>query len=239
MTFRVMTYNIRACLGLDRDRSIDRIASVIAAESPDIIALQEVDFQRARSGSVNQAAELADRLGLHWCAGESFRDDDGGAYGNAFLARAPLLAIEHAPLPMIASGEPRSVLRSRIALKGRDIDIINTHLSFRRRERAEHMQALCDDDWIGRASAGRRLILCGDLNCGPRDPGFQRLTQFLNDAQLVNRRPKSTWPTRRPFRRLDHILVSPSLTTVNAHTAASAVGRIASDHFPVIADLEF
>ncbi|MGH7011617.1 MAG: endonuclease/exonuclease/phosphatase family protein, partial [Caulobacteraceae bacterium] len=59
---RLLSYNVHRCLGLDRRLDVGRIAAVIAAASPDIVALQEVDVGRARTGGVDQAHRLAERL---------------------------------------------------------------------------------------------------------------------------------------------------------------------------------
>jgi endonuclease/exonuclease/phosphatase family metal-dependent hydrolase len=69
---RVMTYNIHAARGLDmrggsggKPGRLARIADVIRSANPDLIALQEVDVGRARSGALDMASELATMLGLH------------------------------------------------------------------------------------------------------------------------------------------------------------------------------
>src|SRR5687767_9288815 len=68
---RVMTYNIHAARGLDmRARSggkpgrLARIANVIRSYDPHLVALQEVDVGRARSGALDMATELATMLGM-------------------------------------------------------------------------------------------------------------------------------------------------------------------------------
>src|SRR4051812_26266939 len=45
---RLLTYNIRHCLGTDGQMAPERIAEVIASCEADVIALQEVDVGRAR-----------------------------------------------------------------------------------------------------------------------------------------------------------------------------------------------
>ena len=61
---RLLTYNVHRCVGTDRRLDVGRVAEVIAAQSPDIVALQEVDVGRARTGGVDQAHRLAQRLGM-------------------------------------------------------------------------------------------------------------------------------------------------------------------------------
>ena len=56
---RILTYNVHRCVGTDRRLDVARVAEVIAAQSPDIVALQELDVGRARTGGVDQAHRLA------------------------------------------------------------------------------------------------------------------------------------------------------------------------------------
>lgn len=234
---RVMTYNIRACLGIDRKRSVDRIARVIKQEKPDVVGLQEVDFNRARSGHVEQADEIAKILGMHHTAPHSFREGDGH-YGNAVLSKRPLKLVKHEILPHLDGTEPRSAMLVRVRTPEGTVNVINTHLSFRKSDRPMQIDALIDESWIGRGMPDERTVIVGDLNCAPRDSGFKRLVELLMDAQLETPgRAKTTWPTRRPFRRIDHILVSPDMTVVAAYIARSARAKRASDHYPVVADI--
>src|SRR5439155_8536057 len=63
-TLRVLTYNVHSCVGLDGSLSPDRIARVIARYEPDVVALQELDVARPRTGGVDQAEIIAARLEL-------------------------------------------------------------------------------------------------------------------------------------------------------------------------------
>jgi endonuclease/exonuclease/phosphatase family metal-dependent hydrolase len=59
-----MTYNMHSGRGTDDRYDLGRVADVIGSYNPDIVALQEVDVGRLRSGSVDQASELGARLGM-------------------------------------------------------------------------------------------------------------------------------------------------------------------------------
>jgi endonuclease/exonuclease/phosphatase family metal-dependent hydrolase len=61
---RILTYNVHGCIGTDRRLDVGRIVEVIAAFEPDIVALQELDVGRARSGGVDQAHEIARGLDM-------------------------------------------------------------------------------------------------------------------------------------------------------------------------------
>ena len=61
---RIVTYNVHRCVGTDRRLDVGRIAAVLAELEPDIVALQELDVGRARTGGVDQAHEIARRLDM-------------------------------------------------------------------------------------------------------------------------------------------------------------------------------
>ena len=59
---RIVTYNVHRCVGTDRRLNVARVAEVLAALNPDIVALQELDVGRRRTGYADQAHEIAARL---------------------------------------------------------------------------------------------------------------------------------------------------------------------------------
>ncbi|MFG0262338.1 MAG: endonuclease/exonuclease/phosphatase family protein, partial [Novipirellula sp. JB048] len=85
--FRVLSYNIRHGRGMDNVVDLNRTAAVIEKLQPDFVGLQEVDQRVARSGDINEPAELAKQLGMHAAFG-SFMDLQGGRYGLAVLENA-------------------------------------------------------------------------------------------------------------------------------------------------------
>ena len=226
-----MTYNIRSGRGADDRVDLDRIAEVIGTYQPDVVALQEVDCGRERSGSVDQAAALGERLGMD----ASFAPciEDGGArYGIATLSRLPIVSSRQVGLPHRANlprSEPRCALLTRLAWSGgdREIDLVNTHLSVLRGERPAQVAA------IGSALDERDLILAGDLNCTFLSGTFRALCAGLRPA---TRRARS-WPARLPLVQIDHILYRGDLAVVTAGAWTAGPARQASDHLPVVAEL--
>jgi endonuclease/exonuclease/phosphatase family metal-dependent hydrolase len=62
----------------------------------------------------------------------------------------------------------------------------------------------------------------------------------MRDAQKLLRghRPKPTFPSALPFLRLDHVFVSESVRVLGVVVPHDARARRASDHLPLIVDLE-
>ncbi len=83
VNLRAMTYNIHSGFGR-HGHDLHTILRVIEPEQVDLVALQEVHFALRRSGYVNQAQWLADRLSMHAIIGGTRRQ---GRYGNALLTR--------------------------------------------------------------------------------------------------------------------------------------------------------
>ena len=69
VTVRVMSYNIHHGEGTDGAFDYERIAAVVNAWKPDLVALQEVDVGTRRARGVDQAARLAVLTGLHHAYG--------------------------------------------------------------------------------------------------------------------------------------------------------------------------
>jgi endonuclease/exonuclease/phosphatase family metal-dependent hydrolase len=62
----------------------------------------------------------------------------------------------------------------------------------------------------------------------------------MKDAQRVLRghRPRPTFPSALPFLRLDHVFVSDAVDVRGVTVPHDAKARRASDHLPLIVDLE-
>ena len=103
---KLMSFNVCHCSGMDGKIDIARTAARIRAEDPDFACLQELDWYTARSGVVDQPAELARLTGLHATfAREIFFQ--GGQFGVAVLSREKPKDVVQIPLP---GGTPRVLL---------------------------------------------------------------------------------------------------------------------------------
>jgi endonuclease/exonuclease/phosphatase family metal-dependent hydrolase len=241
---RVMTYNTHSCGGMDGRVSPRRIARIISQQSPDIVALQEVDHGRSRSRGEDQATLIAHSLGYHvvFCRTVSHGDKDH--YGHALLSRHPIETVKVAPLPQIAGGwwpESRGALWARIEIDGTLVNVVTTHLGLNPRERLVQMEALLGPDWLGPVIATEPVVLCGDFNLSPGSPPYRLAMKKLRDVQSrrAGHRPLATFSSARPLLQLDHIFVSAHFETDRAFVPRDDLTRLASDHLPLLADLSF
>jgi endonuclease/exonuclease/phosphatase family metal-dependent hydrolase len=246
---RLMTYNVRGCRTAGCGGAIDRVAAAIAAADPDVVALQEVEAGAARSGTRDQTQELAARLrlgdGRGWQAHfqPAMRGEGGGAFGNALLSRLPMRLVASGLLPQLLVGvvrEPRGVSWHAVSVDGQQLQVLVTHLGLTRRERMAQIEALLGPLWLGDPRCTGPRLLCGDLNCRPGSPEHRRLEAVLVDAALVSppAAGSATFPALRPLVRLDHVFVSPDLRVHRTEVPRRRELRRASDHLPLVVDLE-
>ncbi|QRM30973.1 endonuclease/exonuclease/phosphatase family protein [Microvirga sp. VF16] len=239
---RILTYNVHRCLGTDGRLSPSRIADVIAAYEPDVVALQELDVGRLRTGGIDQAHAIAQALGMnvHFHASLRVLEEE---YGNAILTHRPSQLVKAEALPGWARRprlEPRGALWASIQLGGSEVQVINTHLGLRRHERLAQTDTLLGPHWLGHRACREPVILVGDFNATPRSRVYRRLASCLLDAQVQTQlpRPKATFPSRLPFVRIDHVFVSRSIRVLRVETVRTSLARIASDHLPLMVEFQ-
>jgi endonuclease/exonuclease/phosphatase family metal-dependent hydrolase len=240
-SLRVMTYNIHSCIGIDGKIRPERIVSVIRSCKADVIALQEVDSNRPRSRRHEQARMIAEALAMshHYYA---ISDHAGEQYGLAVISRYPLTHIKEGHLTAAdarSRREARGALWVQIEAPMGPVNLINTHFGLRREERLRQAEVLLGDAWLASIPADQPIILCGDMNAGPKSPVCRSLTCRLIDAQTraPHFKPRATFISTMPVRRLDHIFVSEHFHIKNVTQPRTPTAKIASDHLPVCAEL--
>ncbi|NES14945.1 MULTISPECIES: endonuclease/exonuclease/phosphatase family protein [Micromonospora] len=260
---RVMTWNIRTG-GRDRDGTDrwDRIVAVVAAQRPDVLALQELRGLD-RGGRLT---DLAGRLGM-----------------APHLARScfgqPVAVLVRAPLRVLRSGRVRrpfhhAAARVEVATSTGPLTVLSTHLNpysgGRRRMEADWLAATV------RRTGGPPALLAGDLNT--LEPAVDHTARLAGLTELYRRRhlrrDGRTVDTRAVARlldaglvdlwphlggtepdgltvptgyagaefaamRLDYLLATPDLAALTdaVRVIRDAPADTASDHYPVLADL--
>lgn len=244
---RVMTWNLWWRFGPWERRS-EAIRSVIAAEAPDVLCLQEV----WSLGDDSLAAQLAGSLGYRFAITDDpffgLRGEDSPGFHNAILAREPLIDVVSHPLPRF-DGTPghRRALSARVAIAGGVWPIVCTHLDHRfddsavRQVQAEEILRIVESLRVDPATEPP-VVVCGDFNAPPDSDEVRLLTGrragpirnlVLSDAwEQVGDGPGPTWRGDNPYqsatawpnRRLDYVFVSwprpkPLGNPVRAHLA--------------------
>ncbi len=232
--FRVATYNIHKCRGLDRRVRPARIADVLREINADIIALQEVVSVEEKMPEEDQAQFIAASLGLDYRLGET-RRLKGGAYGNVVLSRLPIISTRTYDLSQ-PGREERGCLRADLEVrKGVTLHFYNIHLGTAYLERRRQARRLVEGD-ILKGHGGIRIVL-GDFNEWTRGLTTKLLSRHFEcvDTRLHLGRWR-TYPGLMPFLHLDHVYFDRSLKLEGSALHRSRTALIASDHLPIVAD---
>jgi endonuclease/exonuclease/phosphatase family metal-dependent hydrolase len=221
----VMTFNIRHAEGMDGKVSLERVLDVVRRAEPDIVALQEVDRNKYRSGFQDQIVDLAGSLAMNWCYAASLVKGIS-QYGNAVLSRYPIIANKTEVLPGPDGKERRTVLYVVVKLGTLRLHVYNTHLGVTDAERAEQCAGL--RKLLERAP--KPAILMGDFNMGSDAPLLQRA--IPGGWTPICLEPSNS-PTIIGGRAIDHLFVNFPSSKLTAHTLPTE----ASDHRPVVAQI--
>jgi endonuclease/exonuclease/phosphatase family metal-dependent hydrolase len=239
---RIVTYNVHRCVGNDRRLDVGRIADVLAALEPDIVALQELDVGRARTGHVDQAHEIALRLDMacHFHAALTVEEEH---YGDAILTCFPERAVKVGPLPgyaPIPQLEPRGALWVEVEIEGAPVQIINTHLGLVPREQQLQAAYLAGAAWLQHPQCQGPKILLGDFNATATSVVYRTFLKGLSPARALapTKTPTATFPSPLPVLRIDHLFVSPEIRVTDVFAPFSPKTRVASDHLPLVMDFE-
>ena len=238
---RVMTYNVHSCIGLDGRLSPERIARVIGRHEPDIVAIQELDCGRVRTDGVDQPHWIAKELEMMYHFHPAIHIEEE-RYGTAILSRYPLRLVQAKALPTLNGSrfiEPRGAIWTEIDVAATKLQFFSTHLGLNRYERMLQAQALVGAQWMGHPDCQGPVILAGDFNALPSSPVCRILTRKLRDVQaaLKDHGPQATWFSRYPMGRIDHIFIGPQIEVSRITVPRTQMDKIASDHLPLIVDL--
>jgi len=241
LTFRIATYNIHKCRGLDRRVRPERIVKVLKETSADVIALQEVAGMDHADPQHNQVRWIAGELGFHYRIGGN-RRLHGAAYGNAVLTRLPIAASHNHDITWRRS-EPRGCLDVLLELGGREaihrLRIFNVHLGTGYFERRYQSKKLFDIMKDGSHDSAPRLVL-GDFNEWPRGLASHLLETHFNTAEPRRRLGRArSYPGILPLAHVDHIYYDSPLEVINVSIHRTRLALIASDHLPVVAEFRY
>ena len=239
MRLRALTWNIHKGIGgVDRKYRPERIVAVLQHYDPDIVFLQEVDDGVPRSRFHRQVDHLAEALGYrHRAFGPNVKLRRG-RYGNAILARWPLSDVTNIDLT-IAPKKRRGALYARCRVrrgrKTRTLALFNMHLGLAQYERKKQVRRLLRAPPLGQFHARTPVLAGGDLNDVWGNLGRHSLVPagFRRAG-----RPAATFPAYMPARPLDALWVRGDLDVRRCFRSRMAVTRDASDHLPLVCELQ-
>ena len=232
-SMRIMSFNICHCathysLSIT-DEDVQRTASVIAAENPDFVCLQEVDDKTTRSNGIDETARLAELTGMYGTFGKA-RDYQGGGYGVAILSRQEPLSVS---TRTVEGNEARLLLICEFD----DYYIATIHFDNNRDLRLASIPTVRD----ALAALDKPVFISGDWNATPSSETLDAMREFVT---IVS--PQSGVRTFGDFEGDDYVIDYIAVDTKDAdmffvkrgYCVSNVVnGEGSSDHNPVIVDV--
>ena len=204
--------------------NLDRIAQII--REFDIVALQETDAGSFRSYFVNQVEYLANKGSFPFWGQQTNRNFGRFAqHSMGLLSKlTPQLITEH-KLPGFIPG--RGVMEVRFGNEESPLIMLQVHLALGRRARLRQLE------YISKlVNSCEHVVVMGDFNCRSRS---YEMDVLLNKTKLSEPIDKlHTFPSWKPMRNIDHILVTPTIKINDMQVLSHTV----SDHLPIAVEIE-
>ncbi len=197
----------------------------------DVIGLQEVEGRDVCAEHREPLAGLGRRLGMDALAGPNLRSADG-EYGNGLLTRLPFRDVARLDLSQPGC-EPRGAISAALDAGSHAIRVWVTHLGLEWRERKRQLDRLQAS--LGSMQEADRTLLMGDFN----EWVPKRLGRHALSRSHPFRTALPTFPSRLPVLPLDRVLIRPRPTRVHAFTVRTLAARAASDHLPLVVDVDW
>jgi endonuclease/exonuclease/phosphatase family metal-dependent hydrolase len=227
----VGSYNIHGCVGLDKRYDVERIAGVIRELGCDAVGLQEVDGKSGVHSASTQLQTLADSTGMtpisvgtHSVTPQRFRKT------NALLTYREVRSVRSYDLTF-GGHEARSALDVELLIEGQAVRVIVTHLGLGARERRYQVEKLLTA--LNEIPARRPVVLLGDIN---EWLPVGRPLRWLHGA--LGKAPSGrSFPVWAPLLALDRIWSRQPWLVRTFEVHVSPTARVASDHYPVKANI--
>ena len=215
----IMSYNLHHCEGMDKKLDEDRIARIISANAPDVVAVQELDSVTTRC-SAYQMQVLGEKTGMHYTFAKSI-DFGGGKYGVGMLSKEKPICVKRIPLP---GAEPRVLLICEF----KNYYYACTHLCLKAENRMKSLPLILEQAEL----ADKPFIIAGDWNAKPQEKFIVEMNEyfdFISDNQVP------TFPSGKPRVCIDYIAVYKNSLKKGFRVKNYKVleEKVASDHCPV------
>jgi endonuclease/exonuclease/phosphatase family metal-dependent hydrolase len=185
----------------------------------------------------DQVGFFCEKLGWNGFFGLGDLIDGNNPFGNAILTKYPIFEVEnfHIPDPEERGEdvhyEHRCAIKAILDIDGRDVMLLVCHIGLAKSEAKNAVAVLCEII----DSNDLPCILMGAFNhtkdSGILDPLFER----LNDCDdVAEKKGVFTFPSYNPREKIDYILYR-GMKCTECHV----IEKIVSDHYPIVAELEF
>ena len=207
----------------ERISNLNRIADLV--QSYDVVGLQEVDSGSLRTGFLDQTEYLAHRARFpYWYRQVNRSLGKIAQHSNGVLSRIRPHAIDEHKLPGLRG---RGAMLVELPTNREPLLVCIMHLALGKR--ARRLQLAYISELVKEYS---QLVVMGDFNCGTDSRELHELVDSTHLKLPVE--DLKTFPSWKPDRKFDHILISESLTLQKTHV----LEHTHSDHLPICVEIK-
>jgi len=233
---KVITYNIRWRSGDDLQTMIKLLQEDPEIGCASILALQEVDRHKKRTGHNNTVKTIAEALGMYyaWAAPPSPKPTDEEETGVAILSLYPLLDVHRIVLPHPGPGQRRRVaLGATVKMPNGRWRIYSAHAETRIKigKKLEQYTAVLDD--LAQFPADMPAMVMGDFNTWEPNVGGKVRKLFSKTGWKTPFEDQSTFRRKVLFVPIELKLDWVWLRGLEAAAFGIDKKVEVSDHFPL------
>lgn len=230
---RLMSFNTFFCTNyLIKKVDFQVMADAIKSCNPDIVGLNEVYNESHMCEYNSQTKKLSELTGLQYYDFAYSCTLEEGTFGNGILSAYPFLKTQVIPVPEddVRTGtslyEPRCLFKIKFA---DGLTVIITHFGLNPDEHKNAVKTVLEN------IENEKCVLMGDFNVSPDNPVLNPINEIMNDSAFYFNEPKLTYPSDKPFKKIDYIYTSKDIKILSADIPEI----IASDHRPHIIDIKY
>ena len=235
---KIMTFNIQSCKDfLKQEFNYKVCGDLIKKVNPDVLGLNEVTNGYVPDKGPRYIMQV-DALKTY-CEypysyfGEAIKIHDVAPYGNAVLSKMPIENISLIKIPDPERTEDcyyesRAIIKCEI----NGIIFIITHMGLANGERINAVNEVLKLS----KNETKDIILLGDFNMEPDCDIIKPLYEYYDDTTPLIEGDINTFSSVEPTRKIDYIMIKK--TSNIKIKEVKIIKKVASDHFPLLIEIE-
>jgi len=207
----------------ERISNLNRIADLV--QNYDLVGLQEVDSGSLRTGFLDQTEYLAHRARFpYWYRQVNRSLGKIAQHSNGVLSRIRPHAVDEHKLPGLRG---RGAMLVELPTNREPLLVCIMHLALGKRARTLQLGYISE-----LVKEYSQLVVMGDFNCGSDSSELRSLVDRTHLKLPLE--DLKTFPSWRPNRKFDHILISESLKLQKSQV----LEHTHSDHLPICVEIK-
>ncbi|MBQ3589558.1 MAG: endonuclease/exonuclease/phosphatase family protein [Clostridia bacterium] len=228
---KIMTFNTQHCLNfLTQKIDYEIMAKTIKECGADLVGLNEMfDGENGIYGKQTQRLSALTELKNHFFARAIY--EGVSEYGNGILSSCKIKGAQAIPIPDPSPKAYTGYYETRVLLRcelENGYTVLITHFGLNRDEQENAQRVILEN------LTDTKCILMGDFNIEPNDDLLIPIRERMQDTEKYMSGNIKTFPSNEPRIKIDYIFLSPDIKI----KSAEVVNKIASDHRPIIVEIE-